>query len=169
MYSCKMKWMAIPVGILMVLAARGVHADVTICPDEAARKFQYGAKEGMQFELPKGGLPTLKDLILSYANEQKLLYSATGFADPEKAPGVEKVTHILQSRSSEVSIEINADNHSNVALAIVQTFSFHCVAAEEWKPYWRHFEKFIKNMNLKILSERPIRPTHPSHMPGVPY
>lgn len=123
----------------------------TICSEEVSKEYRYGTKDSMKFMSPGQDPDALPDAIKDFAEANSFSYWTVGSINPAKEPEFQSLTHILQTQSVDISIEITTTNRSPVAEASVATFSHSCSATEDWQPYWHAFVEFVTRHGYQIV------------------
>lgn len=124
----------------------------TGCSFATVQRYGYGPKAKLTILVPTEQAETLTTQIKAFAAKNGLSYSAADFTDPSKSPIYRSVDHTLQSKSSDVSINIDTNNRSPVAHVWVATFSSSCQEAEDWRPYWQAFTAFLRAAHYRVIS-----------------
>jgi hypothetical protein len=125
------------------MGASTASATETVCLERQWKLYHYGVKAEMRLKAPKPNPDAITDAIKEYALKNGLTYSSVGGFDPYEKPPHKDLTQILQSPSYDVSITVETTNRDSIARVEVSTFSYSCGKTEDWKPYWRAFERFV--------------------------
>ena len=132
--------------LLALLSATQANATVTVCSNAAARKYGYGVK--LREEFPTNlEASELDRQLAQYASKSGFFFTSEGALTPERT--YSSWNGDLSSPSDDVSINLKLSaSHPNKAEVTVETFSYHCGATEDWKPYWQKFMHFVHSRGL---------------------
>lgn len=135
----------VSVAILTIALTSTAVATTTVCPTSAYKRFHYGQKASLRFDVGRLGPESITKEVKEFAVRNGLSYSSVGLRNPYKRPPLEKLDQILQDTSVAIAITITTSNRSTIATATIDTFSFSCgPLTKDWRPYWRAFNAFVR-------------------------
>jgi hypothetical protein len=140
--------------LLMIGFASTAVATTTVCSQSAYKRYHYGQKASLRFDVGRPGPDSITNEVKEFAAGNGLSYSAVGLHDPYKDPPLEKLDQILQDTSIALSLSIRTSNRSSIATATVEIFSFSCgPTTKDWRPYWRAFSTFVRTSGYRLVAD----------------
>jgi hypothetical protein len=128
-------------------------ATTTVCPTSASKQYHYGQKASLRFDVGRQGAESITSEVQEFAAKNGLSYSSVGVRSSTDSP-LEKLDQILQDTSVAIVIMVTTSNHSTIATATVETFSFSCgPTTKDWRPYWRSFKAFVRAKGYRTEGE----------------
>jgi hypothetical protein len=123
-----------------------VVATTTICPTSVAKRYHYGQKASLRFDVGRQGPESITDEVKEFAAGDGLTYASVGLKDPGQDPPQEELDQILQDNTSgEILIMVTTSNRTTIAAATIETSSYSCgPTTKDWRPYWRAFKAFVR-------------------------
>jgi hypothetical protein len=148
------KHIGLSLALLIIGLTSTAVATTTVCSTSAYRKYHYGQKASLRFDVGRQGPESITNEVKEFAARNGLSYSAVGLHDPYKEPPLEKLDQILQDTSVAIIISIATSNRSTIATATVETFSFSCgPTTKDWRPYWQAFNAFVRTSGYRPASD----------------
>ena len=138
-----MKLWPVLLASLAVICAGEAPASTTLCSAQAWHRYHYGVKARLQFASRPALAAALLDGLRSYNVSGVRNTGAVGSEDPGRRPPLKTAEVFLMSKSDDVTITVGTTSRDDIVRVSVETFSYHCGATEEWRPYWRDFRVFI--------------------------
>jgi hypothetical protein len=140
--------------LLMIGLTSTAVATTTVCPTSAYKRYHYGQKASLRFDVGRLGPESITNEVKAFAARNGLSYGAVGLHDPYKDPPLESLDQILQDTSIAISLSITTSNRSTIATATVKTFSFSCgPTTKDWRPYWRAFSTFVRTSGYRPVAD----------------
>ena len=146
------------IGLSLTLLISGLTstavATITVCPTPAYKRYHYGQKASLRFDIGRLGPESITRKVEKFAARNGLSYSAVELHDPYKNPPLKKLDQILQDTSVVIAITITTSNRSTMATATIETFSFSCgPVTKDWRPYWRALNAFVLTNGYRPVSD----------------
>jgi|SRR6185437_16150595 len=149
-----LKHIGLSLTILTIALTSTAVATTTVCPTSAYKRYHYGQMASLRFDVGRLGPESITREVKEFAARNGLSYSSVGLRNPYKKPPLERLDQILQDTSVAIAITIMTSNHSTVATATIDTFSFSCgPLTKDWRPYWRAFNAFVRKNGYRRATD----------------